>query len=249
MALFGPKQEIGSTQEALRFAEIRDNIVVLKDGNLRKILLCSSINFSLKSEQEQNAIIFQYQNFLNSLDFPVQILMQSKKLDLSNYLTKLQGRANSQTNELLRMQTTDYIEFIKRLINMANIMDKRFYIVIPYLVPPKLNASNISIPGTKGAPTPILSEEEFNQFSGEIDRRVQVIQAGLGSIGIRTALLTTQQIIELIYSVYNPEESSKEKITAAEELQGEVVESEVFRPKNEGSPEANAGKENDAAVS
>ncbi len=231
MALFSKNKEIGSTQDALRFAEIRDGTVVLKDGNLRKILLCSSINFSLKSEQEQNAIIFQYQNFLNSLDFPIQILMQSKKLDLSNYLAKLEGRADEQTNELLRLQTNDYVEFIKRLINLANIMDKRFYVVVPYLVPPKMASPKISMPGSNEAPPPILSEEEFNQYSKEIDQRIQVIQSGLGSIGIRSALLSTQQIIELLYGVYNPEEANKQKIASAEELQGEVVESEVFRPK------------------
>ncbi len=229
MALFGKNKEIGSTQDALRFAEIRDGTVVLKDSNLRKILLCSSINFSLKSEQEQNAIIFSYQNFLNSLDFPIQILMQSKKLDLSNYLAKLDGRANEQTNELLRLQTTDYIEFIKRLINLANIMDKRFYVVVPYLVPPKMATPKIPL-GKKEAPPAILSEDEFNQYSKEMDQRVQVIQSGLGSIGIRSALLNTQQIIELLYGVYNPEEASKQKFAAGHELSGEVVESEVFRP-------------------
>lgn len=242
MKLFGPKQEIGSTQEALKFAEIRDNTVVLKDGHLRQILLCSSINFSLKSEQEQNAIIFAYQNFLNSLDFPIQILMQSKKLDLSNYLAKLEGRSNEQTNELLRLQTTDYIEFIKRLINLANIMDKRFYVVVPYLVPPKMVTANIPLPSKQATPHPVLSEEEFNQYKKELEHRLQVIQSGLGSIGIRTALLSTQQIIELLYGVYNPEEASKEKITTAEELQGEVVESEVFRPKES----KEAGKEESA---
>jgi hypothetical protein len=245
LKLFGPKQEIGSTQDALPFAEIRDGTVVLKDGNLRKILLCSSINFSLKSEQEQNAIIFAYQNFLNSLDFPIQILMQSKKLDLSNYLAKLEDRANKQTNELLRMQTADYIEFIKRLINLANIMDKRFYVIVPYLVPPKIATPKIPVPGGQAAPTPILSEEEFQQYSKEIDQRVQVIQAGLGSIGIRSALLSTQQIIELLYGVYNPEEANKQKITAAEELQGEIVESEIFRPKEA----AETGKETSANAS
>jgi len=231
LKLFGPKQEVGSTQEALKFAEIRDNTVVLKDGHLRQILLCSSINFSLKSEQEQNAIIFAYQNFLNSLDFPIQILMQSKKLDLSNYLAKLEGRSNEQTNELLRLQTTDYIEFIKRLINLANIMDKRFYVVVPYLVPLKMTSANIPLPSKQDTPQPVLSEEEFSQYKKELEHRLQVIQSGLGSIGIRTALLSTQQIIELLYGVYNPEEASKEKITTAEELQGEIVESEVFRPK------------------
>lgn len=231
MGIFSSKNEIGSTQDALGFAEIRDNTVVLKDGNLRQILLCSSINFSLKSEQEQNAIIFAYQNFLNSLNFPLQILMQSKKLDLSNYLAKLEKKATSQTNELLRMQTTDYIDFIKRLINLANIMDKRFYVVIPFLVPPKIAQTKITL--SNASQQSVLTEDEFNQYKKELEQRIQVVQSGLGSISIRSAVLNTQQIIELFYGVYNPEEASKEKIPPAEALHGELVESEISRPQAE----------------
>lgn len=233
MSLFKKNQEIGSTQNALKFAEIRDGVAILQDGNLRQILLCSSINFSLKSEQEQNAIIFAYQNFLNSLNFPLQILMQSKKLDLSRYLAKLDEKAKSQTNELLRLQTLDYIDFIKRLINLANIMDKRFYVVIPFLIPPKVTPPKIptKLPGTKEQIVqPILTPQEFETYKKELEQRVQVVQSGLGTIGIRSALLDTQQIIELLYAVYNPEEAAKEKLVEAESLQGEIVESELTKP-------------------
>ena len=227
MALFPNNKEIGSTQDFLRFAEIHDNTIILKDGNLRQVLLCSSINFSLKSEQEQTAIIFGYQNFLNSLNFPIQILMQSKKLDLSNYLKKLGKLANSQQNELLRMQNLDYIDFIKRLINLANIMDKRFYVVISFMLPPKANLIS-----TTSAARVILTTTEFANYKKELDQRVQVTQSGLGSIGVRSALLETQQLIELLYGVYNPEEANKQKLTEAENLQGEVIESAVLAPAN-----------------
>lgn len=233
MNLFAKKQEIGSTQGALKFAETRDGVIVLKDGNLRQVLLCSSINFSLKSEQEQNAIIFAYQNFLNSLNFPVQILMQSKKLDLSRYLAKLDEKAKAQKNELLRLQTLDYIDFIKRLINLANIMDKRFYIVVPFMVAPRVAAPKFStkLGGNQAKEIqPILTPEEFSKYKKELEQRVQVIQSGLGSIGIRTALLSTQQIIELLYAVYNPEEAAKEKLIEAGSLQSEIIESELTKP-------------------
>ncbi len=243
MGLFGPKQQIGSTQDALKFADIRDGVVILKDGNLRKIILCSAVNFDLKSEQEQNAIIAQYQNFLNSLDFPIQILMQSKKLDLSSYLTKLEDKATKQKNELLRMQMTDYIGFIKRLIDVANIMEKRFYVVVPYLVPPKIGpgAGVVKIPGQnpKQAPS-LMTPDEFNKYKEELDRRTQIIESGLGSISIRTAPLTTQQTIELLYNVYNPEEANKEKLIDTDELQGEVIQSAAMKPKEE----AKENKEN-----
>ena len=240
MKLFGKKDEIGSTQDFLKFAEIKDNTIILKDGNLRQILLCSSINFSLKSEQEQNAIIFAYQNFLNSLNFPIQILMQSKKLDLSGYLEKLQKKANAQQNELLRMQTLDYTDFIKRLINLANIMDKRFYVMIPYLVPPKIGPK---IPMSGQTPINSLTPEEFAQYKKELEQRAQVIQSGLGSIGIRTALLNTQQLIELLYGVYNQEEANKQKLVEADTLEGEVVESAILQPQE--NPPTGGKKENE----
>ena len=241
MKLFAKKEEIGSTQDALGFREIRDSLIILKDGNLRQILLCSSINFALKSEQEQNALIFQYQNFINSLNFPIQILMQSKKLDLTNYLAKLEEKSNQQTNELLRLQTADYIDFIKRLISLANIMDKRFYVVVPFLVPPKITPPKIPTQITGGKPPPqgLMTPEEFGKYQKELKQRVDVIQSGLGSISIRTAILNTQQLIELLYGVYNPEEASKEKLTDAEALEGEVVESALLKPKENPEEQAN----------
>lgn len=220
MGLFSNNKQIGSSQEILKFAEIHNDTLVLKDGNLRQILLCSSINFALKSEQEQNAIVYAYQNFLNSLNFPIQILMQSKKLDLSNYLKKLSEKAAGQKNELLRAQTLDYIDFIKRLINLANIMDKRFYVVVPFIIPPKLGPGQTQM---------ILSSQEFEKYKTELEQRVQVVTSGLGSIGIRTAKLNTQQLIELFYGVYNPEEGSKEKLIEVENLTGDVVKSEIER--------------------
>jgi type IV secretory pathway VirB4 component len=217
------KPKVGSTQESLKFAEIHNDTIILRDGNLRQVLLCSSINFALKSEQEQNAIIYQYQNFLNSLNFPIQILMQSKKLDLGKYLIKLTEKAGSQSNELLRAQTLDYIDFIKRLINLANIMDKRFYIVIPYMIPAKMNVN--TLPGQNSQAT--LASDEFETYRKEIEQRVQVIESGLGGFGVRTAKLNTQQLVELMYGVYNPEEANREKLTDAENLTGEIVRSEI----------------------
>ena len=231
MALWAKEpQQPSSTQEHLRFAEIRDSLIITKVGELRAVLLASSINFALKSEQEQNAIIFAYQNFLNSLNFPLQIVMQSKKLDLSKYLAKLQEVSNSQTNELLRLQTVDYIDFIKRLINIANIMDKKFYVVVPYLPPPKIQApTKILKKPTEASPIQITIEE-FSMYKKELTQRIQVIQSGLGSIGLRSAQLNTQQIIELLYGIYNPEEASKEKLIEYENLITPLVESEIEKP-------------------
>lgn len=218
------KTQNASTQSFLRFAEIRDGIILTKNGELRTILMVSSINFALKSEQEQNAIIFAYQNFLNSLDFPVQIVMQSKKLDLYHYLNKLKDSAKTQTNELLRVQTLDYIDFIQRLIKIANIMDKKFYLVVPFMPPPKMTTP---LPGGNKTQAVVMSLNNFNSYRQELKERVQVIQNGLGSVGLRSAELSTQQVIELLYGIYNPEEAAREKLTQIEHLTSEVVKSEL----------------------
>jgi len=230
LALWSKTKSTASTQEILKFSEIHDGIIITKTGELRAILMVSSINFALKSEQEQTAIIFAYQNFLNSLEFPIQIVMQSKKLDLSNYLVKLKKSASGQTNDLLRVQTMDYIDFISRLINIANIMDKKFYVVVPYLPPPKMQQG---LPG--GAPGPAkITQTEFQSYKQELTQRLQVVQSGLGSIGIRCAQLDSQQVIELLYGIYNPEESSKQKLTKIDNLTSQVVESAVEQPVVEG---------------
>jgi len=198
--------------------------VITKTGELRAILMVSSINFSLKSEQEQTAIIFAYQNFLNSLTFQIHIVMQSKKLDLFKYMTKLKQTAKTQTNELLRYQTEGYIDFIERLVNYANIMDKKFFVVIPYMPPIKTQTAKNSQGSVK------MSMEEFKSYKTELDQRIQVITNGLGSIGVRSAQLNTQQIIELFYGIYNPEESEKEKLVDADEMNAPLVESEIEKP-------------------
>lgn len=238
MGLWGKAQpQIASTQEILKFAEIHEGVCITKTGELRALLMVSSINFALKSEQEQTAIVFAYQNFLNSLEFPIQIVMQSKKLDLYNYLKKLNEVAGTQTNELLRMQTLDYADFIERLINIANIMDKKFYVAIPFMPPPKVGPS---IPtfnkGRVQAQSISISLEEFNRYKEELDQRVQTVQSGLGSVGLRCALLNTQQIIELLYGIYNPEEAAKEKLTKTEELTSSVIESAIEKPNEPTQP-------------
>lgn len=232
MALWGkPKPKITSTQEILKFSEIHEGIVITKTGELRAVLMVSSINFALKSEQEQNAIIYAYQNFLNSLNFSIQILMQSKKLDLTKYLATLKETAAKQINELLKIQTLDYIDFVGRLINIANIMDKKFYVVIPFMPPIQLQPT-----AKKPANAPKMTLEEFNSYKQELAQRIQVVAGGLGSTGMRSAQLNTQQIIELFYNIYNPEESTKQKLVEMQSLTGPMVESEIEKPQTQEAP-------------
>lgn len=213
-----------STQEHLRLAEIRDGVLVLTSGELRQVVMVSAINFSLKSEEEQNAIIFQYQNFLNSLTFPVQIVMQSRRLDLGPYLAKLQARLDSEQNELIRLQITDYLDFINRLLSVANIMDKNFFVVVPFSPPVTKKPGLLAqIFGTKKRLSPHFSAEQFASYKRVLAQRANVIASGLSGIGIKSVPLNTQQLAELFYATYNPEEAGKERLTYTQVLESPVV--------------------------
>lgn len=218
------KNTLASTQEHMDIAEIKEGIVILKNGSMRMVMLASSINFALKSEEEQNAIVMQYQSFLNSLVFPIQIVMQSRRIDLDRYLTTLSDRLSRETNELIQIQTRDYIEFVRRLITIANIMDKKFYIVVPFS-PPNMQRRGLfdKIFNPTKITRPHLGEVEFKAYKEEIAQRANVIISGLATIGVHIAALTTQQIVELYYSTYNAEESTKERLAEVGSLDEPMI--------------------------
>lgn len=202
-------QKAKTTQEFVPIQEIRDGIVILKDGSMRAIILASSLNFALKSTDEQNAIISQFQNFLNSLDFSVQILIQSKRLDIRPYIALLEERYKEQMTELMKIQTREYIEFIKTFVDNSNIMTKSFFIVIPY-VPPALNkGSNPLSLLKKKDDTKTLENEKFEEYRSQLEQRVGVVEQGLVRCGIRVAELGTEEVVELYYKIFNPGETEK----------------------------------------
>lgn len=222
----GQGQKIAaSTQENLEIAGIEDGIVILRDGSYRLVFEVTAVNFGLKSEREQNSIIFQFQGFLNSLHFPVQILIQSRKLDLTPYLTRLKKRAEGQTNELLKMQTLDYTDFIAELINMANIMKKRFYVVIGWENVELQKLSFVDKLLNRGNSVSLLkiSEQEFKTRSTDLRERGNTVASGLGSIGLHCKQLTTKELIELYYNFYNPGIADKERLGDLENLQADIV--------------------------
>lgn len=212
------------TQIYLPFAEIHDDTVILKNGGLRAILKTTSINYNLKSEMEQNALIVGYQSFLNSLEFPIQINIRSRKLDVDNYLDKLRELAKKQTNPLLQKQTYDYTDFIGKLVEYADIMEKEFYVVVPF-DPPRAQSVNFIekiLQMFKGKDT--YSEvkrrrEEFEELRKGLTQRVTGIQSGLEGLGLKTEQLNTQQLIELFYNTYNPVVSRGEKLRDIKEYQ------------------------------
>jgi len=213
-----------STQQNIKIAGIKDGIVFLEDGGYRFILSCSTINFALKSEQEQNSLIFQYQSFLNSLHFPIQIVMQSKKLDLTPYLKKVNDLKDKQTNDLIKMQAIDYIDFVGNLINVANIMKKNFYVVIPYQ-PVSLSKGTVfeKIFKKPTVGSIRVTEEELKRHREELAQRANTVAMGLGSMGIQCVQLNTEQIIELFYKVYNPDISGKERVEDVEQLTSSYI--------------------------
>lgn len=200
-----------SAQEFIPVKEVRDGIVVLKDGGLRAILMTSSLNFALKSADEQASTLFQFQNFLNSLDFSIQIFIQSRDLDIRPYITLLEERYKAQVTELMRVQIREYIEFVKNFTESANIMSKNFFVIVPYT--PSVFSSKKGVLGSlarrgeKSSPKDKSSNFEENRT--QLEQRVSVVEQGLLRTGIRVAQLGTEETIELLYKMFNPGELEK----------------------------------------
>jgi type IV secretory pathway VirB4 component len=219
----GKKKKSGkpSTQAHLPIAEIKSGVLVLKDGTIRAVLMTSSINFSLKSEDEQNALISSYVSFLNSIDFPLQILIQSRRLQIKPYIEKLIQLEKAQPNELLRIQTADYRSFVQELVGIGQIMTKMFYVIVPYdpLSNKKKSFWARFKEVIKPALTVRLKEERFKQRLADLDMRLRQVFSGLQGMGLEVVQLDTQALIELFYSSYNPDISFAEQLQPIEQLQ------------------------------
>ena len=200
------------TQDFVPIQEIRDTAAILKDGSLRAILFVSSLNFALKSADEQQAILYQFQNLLNSLDFSIQIFVQSRKLDIRPYLALLEERSKEQVDDLMKIQIGEYIGFIKDFTETHNIMSKSFFIVIPY-TPSSLNkktAGKLFSFGRKSVEQKAASvTEEFEEHRVQLEERVAVVEGGLTRCGLRAAELGPDEITELFYKLFNPGETEK----------------------------------------
>jgi len=195
-----------STQKYVDVEEIKDDVIVLKNGSLRAILLVSSINFDLKSSEEQDAIIGQYQNFLNSLDFPIQIVISSRKFNIKPYLDILEKKEIQQENELLKFQISEYKNFVENLIKVSNIVSKFFYIVVPFYPVESREQGLLDKIMAVFNPRQITAEKKvlFETYKNQLWQRADHISAGLSGIGVRVTLLKTEEIIELLYNSYNP---------------------------------------------
>ena len=201
-----------TTQDFIPIKEVRDGIAILKDGSMRAIVMTSSLNFALKSDDEQQSIIYQFQNFLNSLNFSIQIFVQSRRLDIRPYIALLEERQKEQINDLLKIQTREYVGFIKNFTDNTNIMTKSFFIVVPY-TPPKIDVGQKAKKGffkKKRDDDPYAKKSDgFEEHRTQLAQRVSVVEQGIVRSGIRAVQLGTEEIIEIFYKLFNPGDVEK----------------------------------------
>jgi hypothetical protein len=203
-----------TTQEFVPIKEVRDGIIIMKDGSMKAVVLSSSLNFALKSADEQEAIIYQFQNFLNSLDFSVQISIQSRELDIRPYLATLEKRYTNELNDLLKIQIREYIGFVKSFTESQNIMSKTFFVVIPFsptmiFGPKKDSGLSKFIPNANKKTIKTEKTDNFEENRTQLEQRVSVVQQGLMRCGIRSVSLGTEETIELFYKLFNPGDTEK----------------------------------------
>lgn len=210
------------SQDLIPIEEIRDGVVILNDGTMRVVLLVSSINFALKSEDEQNAIVYAYQDFLNALDFPLQITISSRKMDITPYLEQIKALREKQMNELLRLQMDEYIAFIDELVKGSNIMTKTFFVTIPFSVTQSRKEGFLARL-TKGARGAVkkgrkISDQEFEHSRTQLYQRAEQVASGLRGLGLRIVPLNTQELLELYYNMYNPSTSRNQRLREVGQL-------------------------------
>jgi hypothetical protein len=227
-----PKSNPNSTQNTLQIAEIRDGIVIMNDGSFRAVIMVKSINFDLMSPQEQEAVEYSYQGFLNSLYFPIQVFIRSQKIDLQPYIARLDKIRTELDNMLLAMLMDDYINYIGDLSQQTNIMDKRFYVVVPFFpttdVQKALTQSKNFLSGLKALFAPqehhvTINEADLVKAKDELRNRVQSILSGLLQCGVEGLPLDTQELIELYYDTYNPDTATRQQLRNFDDLSADVV--------------------------
>lgn len=221
------KPKIGPpTQRYLDIAEIREEVVIMKDGTLRAVMLVSSINFALKSEDEQQATVQGYMQFLNSLEHPIQVVIQSRRMNIDGYMAQLQKQEDTISNELLRSQIRDYMSFVRELVELGEIMQKQFFVIVPF--DPGEDGDKrkgfISRLSSSLSPAKILklNSKQFKERKDTLMQRLANVSSGLQSMGLQTAILDTQGLIELYYTCYNPQVLDTQKLTDLSKLQVET---------------------------
>ena len=222
-------KETFSSQSLISLQQIRKGVVILKSGSLRSVLEVSGINFDLKSEEEQSSVLMSWRNLINNLDFPLQVVAHSRRVNIESYLNFLQERIGQETNNLLKLQGEDYYTFIKGLVTGNNIMKKKFYVIVPYdpiMLKPKTALNQIleayktllNLRHQAFSATIPISDENFNQHYQQLIIRQNNIITNLTRMGLQSRPLTTKELIELFFNSYNPEAFERESINIPEEF-------------------------------
>lgn len=200
-----------ATQDFVPIKEIRDGVIILKDGSMRAVVMASSINFALKSADEQQGVIMQFQTFLNSLDFSIQISIQSKALDIRPYISMLEGRYKNEVGDLMKIQIREYIQFVKNFVDQTSIMTKTFFVIIPFSPNTISAASNPleQIMRSQKEPEKGGKNDRFEENRTQLEQRIGTVSQGLSRCGLRTAQLGTEEIVELFYKIFNPGDLEK----------------------------------------
>lgn len=237
-----PVANPNSTQNTLQIAEIRDGIVIMNDGSFRSVVMVKSVNYDLMSPQEQEAVEYSYQGFLNSLYFPVQIFIRSQRIDLQPYLTKLDKIRSSHDNMLLAMLMEDYIGYIAQLGAQTNVMDKKFYVIIPFFphveIQKAITQSKNFFSGILDMLNPkekhvVINQDDLMKAKDELKNRVQAVLSGLRQCGIQGLPLDTQELIELYYDTYNPDTATLQQLKNFNDLSAPFVTNGGTRPANQ----------------
>ena len=225
-----PARNPNSSQNSLLISEVREGMVVMNDGSFRAVVACQSINFDLMSDREREGVEYSYQSFLNSLSFPVQILIRSQRVDIGPYLDRLVKIRRDQDNMLLGVLMEDYINFVDQLSQEANIMDKSFFIVVPYFatgdISSALNTSKSLFSGfaTPKTQTNIqINKATYEKAKDEIQNRINVITSGLFQMGVRSVQLQTKELAALFYNAYNPDTAVRQPLVDFEQVTGTYV--------------------------
>ncbi len=198
-----------ATQDFVPIERVRDGVVILKTGELRAVLITNSLNLGLKSEDEQQAVLSQFQNFLNSLDFPVQFFVESRKLNIKPYMTLLQERSVLVKEDLLKIQIHEYMGFIKKFTDESNIMTKHFFITVPYFNQDTQTVNASSLLNLGGGSGPKNPGDTFEMSRIQLDQRIATVIQGLSRFGLRAQRLGTEEVVELFYKLFNPSEGDR----------------------------------------
>ncbi|MBX4190249.1 hypothetical protein KW791_03085 [Candidatus Parcubacteria bacterium] len=198
-----------STKQLVEVADIQGNVVLLKNGSLRAVIEVSAINFELRSEEEQMAILQNFQRFINSVDFPLQIIVHSRQLNMDEYLKLVDETTNTLKNELLKIQAIEYSKFIKELLELSNIMSKKFYIVVPFYVYETPSTTGF-VQSLKGMLSPSslikkITPEQLETYQSQLIQRTDLVADGLITLGLKIKLLEREELINLFYGLYNPD--------------------------------------------